>query len=132
MKRDGFTLIELILVIAILGILAVSAMPKFIDVSRSAEVAVMLGTAGAVRSGISLYRANAMIDTGNFATPPASLNDPPASCCFGVVLENAVDTGWETNGEGTVFTYERGQISNATWTYNPATGSFTCSGTDCQ
>lgn len=51
-KQAGFTLIELIVVIVILGILAVTAAPKFIDVTEDAEKAVFQGTAAAFRSGV--------------------------------------------------------------------------------
>ena len=64
MNRRGFTLIELILVIAILGILAISALPKFLNLATEAEQASRDGVVGAVRSGIALYRANDMVSSG--------------------------------------------------------------------
>ena len=58
-KQQGFTLIELIVVIIILGILAVTAAPKFIDVQGDAQKAAMEGVAGALRSGKDLVFAKA-------------------------------------------------------------------------
>jgi prepilin-type N-terminal cleavage/methylation domain-containing protein len=52
-KRNGFTLIELIIVIVILGILAVVAAPKFIDISEDAERATFKGIAAAFKSGVN-------------------------------------------------------------------------------
>ena len=64
-KQHGFTLIELILVIVILGILAATAAPKFIDISSDASKSVLQGVKGALRSGIQMARGKAIIDGVN-------------------------------------------------------------------
>lgn len=56
-KTKGFTLIELVVVIIILGILAVVALPKFLNVSQDAHVSTVKGTGGAFKSGINLAKA---------------------------------------------------------------------------
>jgi MSHA pilin protein MshA len=49
-QQKGFTLIELVVVIVILGILAATALPKFVDMSGEAEQAAVKGVAGAISS----------------------------------------------------------------------------------
>ena len=53
-KLQGFTLIELVVVIVILGILATTALPKFINLSDDALQAKVQANAGALRSGVNL------------------------------------------------------------------------------
>jgi prepilin-type N-terminal cleavage/methylation domain-containing protein len=53
-KSKGFTLIELVVVIVILGILSATALPKFINLQSDAHASVVAGTGGAVKSAISL------------------------------------------------------------------------------
>jgi MSHA pilin protein MshA len=58
MKNNrGFTLIEMVVVMVILGILAAVALPKFVDMTSQARTAKMQGAVGAVQSSVTLIHA---------------------------------------------------------------------------
>jgi len=94
-------MIELIMVIAIIGILAVTALPKFFQTTSAADQAAVNGVAGALRSGLMLYRVNNLASGGS-GNYPESLDNVPAftTCdsgnqCFNYVLDPAItDNHW--------------------------------------
>ena len=55
--QDGFTIIELIVVILLLGILTATALPRFLDVTDEAHDAVVDAVFGGLTTGVTLFRA---------------------------------------------------------------------------
>ena len=56
-RQSGFTLIELVIVIVVLGILAALAVPRFISLQREARIAVIDSLFNSVRSGSNIIYA---------------------------------------------------------------------------
>lgn len=72
-KPDGFTLIELVIVIILLGLLAAAALPRLLSATDEAEIASLEGVAGGFSTGVSIAHAQWAADgnTAGAATSPA-------------------------------------------------------------
>ena len=69
-NQKGFTLIELVMVIVILGILAAFALPRFADLGGEARESAIKGAAGAIKSASAIVHSTALAkgETGTTAT----------------------------------------------------------------
>ena len=125
-NQKGFTLVELVLVITVLGILAVAALPQFISVRGSALTASRAGTVGAIRTGISNLFAAEQVKTTPAAGPAALDAAAAGACttangCFGNVLGTPVsDVNWVKTATG--YTYTDGTLS-CDYVYTASTAS---------
>ncbi len=72
--QRGFTLIELIVVIVILGILAATALPRFVSLQSDARAASMKGVAGSMRAAVELVRGKWLV-TGSTGAATVTLTD---------------------------------------------------------
>ncbi|NOQ81020.1 MAG: prepilin-type N-terminal cleavage/methylation domain-containing protein [Methylophaga sp.] len=67
-KQQGFTLIELVMVIVILGILAATALPKFANLQGSARMSSLNGALGAIKSASAIAHAASLVAGSNSIT----------------------------------------------------------------
>lgn len=96
-KNSGFTLIELVVVIVILGILAATAAPKFMDLTKDAKAANLEAIAGAMRSGLQLIHSQAVIDGQNNDSGVIQFNGTDISLYNGYPSVHGSDSFVEIN-----------------------------------
>lgn len=107
-SQGGFTLIELIMVIVILGILAAVAVPKFVDLSGSAQASACKANQGAIESAASMAYADSAA-AGNAKFPDTA-----------VIMASSGNPHFPTGKAPTC-------PSGGTYTYDPNNGTVTCS-----
>lgn len=69
-RQKGFTLIELVIVIVLLGILASVALPRFLNITHDAHNASVSGTAGAIAAAVNIAHAKWLASGQPVSVPP--------------------------------------------------------------
>ena len=127
--QKGFTLIELVVVITILGILASFAIPRFAGLETSARTAALNGLAGSIRAASALAHSVALV-TGSSSSESISmdgqaitmLNLYPTADSAGIVEALQDHSGFEDNTDGTLDLIGAPDPDTCRVTYNEAAG----------
>ena len=126
-KQKGFTLIELVVVMVLLGILAAYAIPKFYDFSTQANIADLNGLAGALNSANVTAHGAALATAQTGATGSITMEGSTVALVYGYPsaagIVNAVSVSSAfastTAGSSTTFTLK----NNCTVVYTQATSA---------
>ena len=116
-NKKGFTFIELIIVVVIVGILAAISVPLFLNFSQAARIAATRGTLGAIRSTVGIQYAMSATG-GNSAAYPSTVDSSMfidhknfTSHNFSNVIEEEVDPSIEMRDVIRVSTTRRVPLS---------------------
>ena len=123
--NKGFTLIELIIVMVILGIMAAVAVPRYLDSISNAEESAENAVISSIRAGLKAAANDSLYTNGRASWPTNpfdALAEKPAGYTEDGDLAD-VDGEWTffTDGEQTKISHQRADNSRHTWDYDKGT-----------
>ncbi|MEA2031427.1 MAG: prepilin-type N-terminal cleavage/methylation domain-containing protein [candidate division Zixibacteria bacterium] len=125
-NQSGFTLIELVIIIVVLGILAAVAIPKYQDISSDAKEAACRSALGGLRSGITIFYANTAVQTGTATWPALSELRGTDVMARGIPMNPyaSISDSADDIFDGSALTKGDSITSNAGWVYKASTGEL--------
>lgn len=123
-RQQGFTLIELVVVIIILGILAVTAAPKFINLQSDARASALQGLKGAIQGANSLVYSKAALTGKETGDQTVTLDSGTVAVINGYMkatkasLEAGMDITFDVEASGTTT-----QTTEADWIIAETSGT---------
>ncbi len=117
-NEEGFTLIELVIVIVILGILAAAAIPKYVDMTNEARQSAVDGIAGSLNSASAVNYAGDLAKGAKFGTALTSapaitgITDTSAGCTSATIPGLVPNAPLASTGAGTYAISGTGTLTN--------------------